>query len=66
MAARFDSADEHRPAYGESPEAFLAEQAALREPLAEALGALMVDVDDHSPDDAVARVAAAVGAAALG
>jgi len=66
LAARFDSADEHRPAYGESPEAFLAEQAAQREPLAEALGALMVDVDDHSPDDAVARVGAAIGASALG
>jgi shikimate kinase len=66
LAARFESADEHRPASGESPEAFLAEQAAQREPLAEALGALMVDVDEHSPEDAVARVAAAVGAAALG
>jgi len=61
LAARFQSVDEHRPAYGESPEAFLAEQAAQREPLAEGLGALMVDVDDHSPDEVVARVAASLG-----
>ena len=33
LAERFDSEDDHRPAYGDSVAAFLAEQAARREPL---------------------------------
>ena len=33
LAERFASADDHRPAYGDSTVAFLAEQAARREPL---------------------------------
>ena len=45
LAERFDSADEHRPAYGDSPEAFLAEQAARREPLLGEVGAHVIDVD---------------------
>ena len=39
LATRFDSADEHRPAYGPDPEAFLADQAAHREPLLAGIGA---------------------------
>ena len=50
LAARFDSADEHRPAYGAHPEVFLAAQAAQREPLARAIGAHIVDVDDLTED----------------
>ena len=34
LADRFASADDHRPAYGDSTTAFLADQAAVREPLA--------------------------------
>jgi shikimate kinase len=56
LAERFDSADEHRPAYGERPEAFLAAQAARREPLARSIGARMVDVDGLSKAEVVARV----------
>ena len=56
LARRFASADEHRPAYGESPAAFLAEQAARREPLLASLDPIVVDVDSIGPDEAVARV----------
>ncbi len=55
LADRFDSADEHRPAYGASPEAFLAEQAARREPLLPSIDAQIVDVDGLTPDEVVER-----------
>ena len=61
LASRFDSTDDHRPAYGEHPEAFLAAQAAQREPLARSIGAHMVDVDDLSKAEAIARVLDALG-----
>ncbi|MFL5650364.1 MAG: shikimate kinase [Chloroflexota bacterium] len=61
LAGRFESADSHRPAYGPDPEAFLADQAKKREPLAEAIGALMVDVDGLTKDEATARVIDALG-----
>jgi shikimate kinase len=61
LATRFDSADAHRPAYGVSVEAFLADQAAHREPLLPAIGAHIVDVDDLTPDEAVARAMKALG-----
>jgi len=54
LAARFDS-DPHRPAYGATPAAFLAEQAARREPLVESIGAQRIDVDGLSPDEVVGR-----------
>ncbi len=56
LAERFASADDHRPAYGESTTAFLADQAAIREPLAAAIGARFVDVDGLSEPEVVARV----------
>ncbi|HEY4190681.1 MAG TPA: shikimate kinase [Candidatus Limnocylindrales bacterium] len=55
LARRFDSADEHRPAYGNDPETFLAQQAAEREPLLPEIGAHVLDVDGHTPDDLVAQ-----------
>ena len=55
LASRFDSADEHRPAYGEDPEKFLAEQAAQREPLLTEIGAHVLDVEDRTPDQLVAQ-----------
>lgn len=61
LAERFDAADEHRPAYGAHPEVFLAAQAAQREPLAMAIGAHMVDVDDLTKTEAIARVLDALG-----
>jgi shikimate kinase len=56
LAERFDSADLHRPSYGDHPEAFLATQAAQREPLARSIGALFVDVGDLTEGEVVARV----------
>ncbi len=55
LADRFASAA-HRPVYGDSPERFLADQAARREPLVGALGAHVIDVDELTPDELVARV----------
>ena len=55
LAARFPSADTHRPAYGASTEAFLTAQAAEREPLAVTVRAHVIDVDDLTPDEVVAR-----------
>ncbi|MFL5674858.1 MAG: shikimate kinase [Chloroflexota bacterium] len=61
LAKRFDSADEHRPAYGEHPEEFLAAQAVKREPLAREIGAHIVDVDDLGKAEAIERVLHALG-----
>ena len=61
LAERFDAADDHRPEYGDEPVAFLAEQAARREPLLGALGAHVIDVDDLTPDEVVGRVLRTLG-----
>jgi shikimate kinase len=55
LAERFGSGT-HRPAYGDTPEAFLADQAARREPLLVQIGAQIIDVDELTPDGVVARV----------
>lgn len=55
LASRFGSAP-HRPDYGPDPEAFLAEQAAHREPLLAGIGARPLNVDGLTPDEVVARV----------
>jgi shikimate kinase len=55
LARRFDSTDEHRPAYGDDPERFLAKQAAQREPLLSEIGAHVLDVEDRTPDQLVAQ-----------
>jgi len=60
LAERFASAP-HRPAYGDSPEAFLTDQATRREPLLAQIGAGVVDVEDGTPDEVVARALAALG-----
>ena len=52
----FDSADQHRPAYGSDVEAFLATQEENREPLAASIGARMVDVDGLTEAEVTARV----------
>lgn len=57
LAARFDSGP-HRPAYGDSPGDFLADQAARREPIALALGANIIDVGGLTPDEVVTRAMA--------
>ncbi len=61
LAGRFGSADDHRPAYGDSRELFLAEQAARREPHLGAIGAHVIDVDDIAPDEVVGRALRALG-----
>lgn len=55
LARRFASADGHRPAFGASPAAFLAEQAARREPLLASLDPIVIDVDAIDSDEAAAR-----------
>jgi shikimate kinase len=55
LARRFDSADEHRPAYGDDPETFLAQQAAQREPLLSEVHAHVLDVEHRTPDQLVAQ-----------
>jgi shikimate kinase len=55
LGERFASAA-HRPVYGDSPETFLADQAARREPLLGPLGAHLIDVDGLAPDELVARI----------
>jgi shikimate kinase len=61
LAERFESADEHRPAYGDSPESFLAEQAARREPFLGEIGARVIDVDTITPDEVVTRALGVLG-----
>jgi shikimate kinase len=60
LAARFPAGD-HRPAYGASPEVFLAQQAERREPLLQALDPIVIDVDEIDPDEAVAQAMKALG-----
>ena len=61
LARRFASADEHRPEFGSSPEAFLTEQATRRNPLFASLHPIVVDVDAISPGKAAARALEALG-----
>jgi shikimate kinase len=61
LAERFDSADEHRPAYGDHPQAFLAEQAAHREPLLGEVRAHVIDVDTITPGEVVRRALGLLG-----
>ena len=63
LAARFPTGD-HRPAYGASPEAFLAHQATWREAHFRSLDPMVIDVDAIDPDTAVARVIEALGSIA--
>jgi shikimate kinase len=60
LAARFP-AEDHRPAFGASPRAFLEEQAARREPLLRALDPIVIDVDRIDPDEAAARAIEGLG-----
>jgi shikimate kinase len=60
LATRFPAGD-HRPAFGASPEAFLAEQSARREPLLQALDPIVIDVDHIDPEAVVARTLEALG-----
>lgn len=61
LAERFGSPDEHRPIYGPEPAAFLAEQAARREPHLGGIGAHAIDIAGLTPDELVARAIEALG-----
>ena len=61
LAERFGSPDEHRPTYGPEPAAFLAEQAACREPYLGKIGALVLDIAGLTPDEVVARAIEVLG-----
>ena len=61
LATRFASADDHRPSFGPSREAFLAEQAARREPLLPSIDAHVVEVDGLTRDEVVTRTLEALG-----
>jgi shikimate kinase len=61
LARRFSARDRHRPEYGASPEAFLAEQAARRHPLFASLDPIVIDVDRIRPAEAAARALEALG-----
>lgn len=65
LAARFRH-QPHRPAYGDDPAAFLADQAARRTPLFLAVRPVVVDVDDRSPDAIVEHILAATHAGPAG
>jgi shikimate kinase len=61
LAMRFAAKDRHRPEFGSSPEAFLAEQAERRHPLFASLDPIVIDVDRIRPNEAVAQAMAALG-----
>jgi len=60
LAQRFDAPDNHRPAYGDRPEAFLAHQLEGRGAALASVADLIVDGDGASPDEVVALVMEAV------
>jgi shikimate kinase len=60
LAERFGS-DPHRPAYGDDPADFLADQAARRDPRFAAVADLVVDTDGLDPDEVVGRVIDGLG-----
>ncbi len=61
LAKRFVARDQHRPEFGSSPEVFLAEQAARRNPLFASLHPIAVDVDGIRPSQAAAQALEALG-----
>ena len=62
LARRFDSADEHRPAYGDRPgDVPRRRRPPQREPLLPTIGAHVLDVDGRTPDELVAQAMEALG-----
>jgi shikimate kinase len=61
LAERFASTDDHRPAYGDSAEAFLARQLAARGSALASVADLIVDVDGRPPGDIADGVLEALG-----
>jgi len=61
LAKRFASADRHRPGFGDSPVAFLTEQAGRRNPLFASVDPIVIDVDSIRPTEVTARALEALG-----
>ena len=61
LAQRFVSKDQHRPEFGASPRAFLAEQAKRRDPLFESVRPIAIDVDRVRPREVAVRALDALG-----
>ena len=61
LARRFPNND-HRPAYGDDPRSFLAEQASVRSSLFAGVSNVVIDVDDRSITDIVDLVWSSLGA----
>jgi shikimate kinase len=61
LARRFAAADKHRPEFGDSPLAFLTEQAARRNPQFASLDPVVIDVDAVRPGAAAAQAMEALG-----
>lgn len=61
LARRFAAPDRHRPEFGDSPEAFLTEQAERRNPLFASLEPIVIDVDRIRPNEAAAQALNALG-----
>lgn len=61
LTRRFSSADQHRPEFGDSPLAFLTEQAARRNPQFASLDPVVIDVDAIRPGAAAAQAMEALG-----
>jgi shikimate kinase len=55
LASRFDSS-RHRPRFGSDVEAFLRDQASLRDPLFESVEPVTIDIDHRAPPEIVAEI----------
>jgi shikimate kinase len=60
LASRFESKDQHRPEFGDSPLAFLSEQARRRNPLFASVDPIVIDVDRVRPPEVARRVVEAL------
>lgn len=56
LADRFEAPDDHRPAYGDRPATFLADQLGARSAAFEAISDLSLETDRATSDELVARV----------
>lgn len=60
LARRFETKDQHRPEFGDSPLAFLTEQANRRHPLFESIDPIAIDVDRTRPPEVARRAVEAI------
>ena len=62
LAERFASSDDHRPAYGDSTEGFLARQLATRGAALGSVADLSIDIAERTPDEVATIVLDGLGA----